>query len=100
VDDERRRTAADRQEVFFVLNFFTLETEVAHRRVEFERVVAAAAQSAQVPPKNKSRRWSHIALMAFAHLRSLASPQVRVPSWNPAGVKCANTLEGGRATAT
>ena len=81
-------------------NYFSIETEVAHRRDEWEREVASAAQSAQVPPENGSKRWSQLVLLAFASLHSLAAPRLRVPSWNPAGVKCANTLEGGHASAT
>ena len=79
-------------------NHFFIETEVAHRRREWEREIAVANQRSQVPPETQLTRWSQWAALTFASLRSLATPRLPVPSWNPAGVKCAEPLEGGRAT--
>jgi hypothetical protein len=81
-----------------VQNHFMIETEVAHRRLEWQRAVAAADQREQARPKNEPTRWSHVASLTLAALRALAMPRVQVPSWNPAGVQCAQTREGGRAT--
>ena len=81
-------------------NIFFIETEVAHRRAEWEREVAAADQRAQVRPKNGRTGWSRLAPLTLAYLRTLATLRPLVPAWNPAGVKCATTLEGGRASVT
>ena len=98
MDDEIRRPAAVRREVSFMQSLFNIETEVAHRRREWEREVATTTQVAQLPPTPLPTRWSHLAALILASLRALAMPRVQVPSWNPAGVKCAQTLEGGRAS--
>ena len=81
-------------------NYHNLEIEAAHRRGEVERALAAAEQHAQMRPTNGRLSWSQLAALTRAYLRSLATPRVPVPSWNPAGVQSAQTLEGGRATAT
>jgi hypothetical protein len=83
-----------------VQNYFLIETEAAHRRGEWERVVVAAERRAQVRPRNRRTRWSHVASRTLASLRALATPWVPVTCWNDAGEPCAGSLEGGRATAT
>jgi hypothetical protein len=80
-----------------MLNTFAIETQAAHRRREWQRAVSAADQREQARPKNEPTRWSHLASLTLATLRALAMPRVPVPSWNPAGVQCAQTREGGRA---
>jgi hypothetical protein len=100
MDDERRRTAADRQEGSPVQNIFFIETEAAHRRGEWEREVAAAERRAQVRPENGWTGWSRLAPLTLAYLRTLTTLRLSVPGWNPSRVKCATTLEGGHATAT
>ena len=82
-----------------MLNTFTIETEVAHRRWELEREIAAAEQHALARPKNGRKRWSHLAPRTLAYLRSLATPWVPVTCWNVRAPR-ATTLEGGGATAT
>ena len=60
-------------------NLFTIETEVAHRGYERDRMVAAALR-AQAPPGNgRKRRWRLLHL-PFAHLRSRSAPRLRLPS--------------------
>jgi hypothetical protein len=83
-----------------VQNYYLIEVEAAHRRCEWERAVVAAAQRDQARPQNGWTRWSQLALRTLAHLRSLAALRVPVPSWNPAGVKCARALEGSHVTGT
>ena len=104
MDDERWRTAADRQEVSPMQNQFLIETEVAHRRLEWQRAVAAAAQRDQVRPPIGPPRWSQWVAVTRAFLRSLAKPRLPVRSWNPAGVQCARPLRvevsGGGASTT
>jgi hypothetical protein len=97
MDDERWRTAADNKEVSHVQNYFFIETEAAHRRREWERAVMAAERRGHVPLKNGPMRWSQLATLGLEHLHSLVIPWLPVPSWNPARVQCAKTLEGGRA---
>jgi hypothetical protein len=97
-DDEQRRPAAENKEVSHVQNYFFIETEVAHRRREWERSVMAAEQCAHVPLKNGRTGWSQLAALSLESLRSLATTWLPVPSWNLAGVQCAKTLEGGRAS--
>ena len=81
-------------------NYFLIETEVAHRRYEWEQAVAAAAQDAQAHPQNELKRWSHLPHQLLTRLRTLATPWVPVTCWNAAGEPRATTLEGGGATAT
>jgi hypothetical protein len=100
VDDESRRSATENDKGSPVQNHFLIETEVAHRRGELKRALMAADQRAQARPQNGPTRWSQLAALTRAYLRSLATPRVPVLSWNPAGVQSAQTLEGGRATAT
>jgi hypothetical protein len=82
-----------------VHNYFLIETEVAHRRREWERAVVALEQRAHAPRKNGPTRWPQVAARGFEHLRSLAISWLPVRTWNPAGVQCAKTLKGGRASA-
>jgi hypothetical protein len=81
-----------------VQNYFNLETEVAHRRGEVERALAAAALHAPVRPQYGRPGWMQRALRTLASLGALATPRVPVPSWNAAGVKGATTLQGGGAS--
>lgn len=83
-------------------NYFAIEAEVAHRQFEMERSCAAAAQIAPTRPKNGRTHWSHLASLAFAHLRSLAAPRLPVASWNSSAVQYAPplTVEGRRAPVT
>ena len=81
-------------------NYFTLETTVAHRQREWERAVAAASRAAQARPENGPTRWLKLPQLVLGRLRSLATPRVPVSSWNRSRGKCAQTLEGGHATAT
>jgi hypothetical protein len=82
-----------------VQNYFLIETEVAHRRRDWEQAVMAAEQRAHVPLKNGPARWPQLAARGFEQLRSLAISWLPVRTWNPAGVQCAKTLKGGRAPA-
>jgi hypothetical protein len=99
MDDERWRTAANNKEVPHVHNHFLIETEVAHRRREWERAVMAAEQRTHTPLKIGLAGWPQLAAQGFEHLRSLAISWLPVRTWNPAGVQCAKTLKGGRAPA-
>ncbi len=100
MDDETRRSGADRQAGCFVQNVFAIETEAAHRRSEWERAIAAAEQRARVRPHNGWERWPQLALWALASVRARATRRVPVPAGNPAGVTCAPALEGGHAPVT
>lgn len=81
-------------------NYHNLEIEVAHRRGELERALTAADQRAQARPQNGLTHWWQLTPRTLAYLRALATARLPVPSWNPAGGQHAQTLEGGRATAT
>ena len=81
-------------------NVFAIETEAAHRRSEWERAIAAAAQRVQVRPQNGGERWPHLALWALASVRARATRWVPAAAWNPAGVTCAPALEGGHTPVT
>ena len=81
-------------------SIFNVVTEVAHRHREWEREIAAAALHAQVRPQTGGLGWALMASRILASLRTLAKPWVTDTCWNPAGVKCARSLAGGRATAT
>jgi hypothetical protein len=99
-DDERWQPAAENHEVSRVLNYFALETEVAHRRCEWELALAAAERHAQVRPQNGPKPWSHLAPRTLKYLRALATPRVPVTCWNTVGEQRARSLEGGSATVT
>ena len=60
-------------------NYFTLETEVAHRGYERDRMVAAA-QRAQAPPGNGWTRRLRLPHLTFAYLRLRSAPRLRLPS--------------------
>ena len=79
-------------------SFFNLETEVTHRRSEWERAVAAAERQAQVRPQTGQMRWSHLPQRVLASLHAVATRRLPVPAWNPAGVTRASTRVGGHAT--
>ena len=81
--------------------FFSIDTEVAHRRREWERALAAAEQSDLARPNSGPRRWSHVVPRALAYLRSLATPRVPVTTWKVPGTTRARSLqvEGGGVTA-
>jgi hypothetical protein len=81
-----------------VQNYFSLETEAAHRRLEWQRAIAATEHRDQVRPEHGQTRWSQLASLLFPTLRSFATLRLPLRSWNPAGVQCARTLEGGGAT--
>jgi hypothetical protein len=85
-----------------VQTFFSIDTEVAHRRLEWERALVAAEQRDLARPKNGPKRWSHVVSQTLAYLRSLATPRVPVTCWNTPGTPRARSLhvEGGCATAT
>ena len=82
--------------------FFDIEIEVAHRRREWERALAAAQQRDLARPKNGPKRWSHVVPRTLAYLRALATPRVPVTTWKAPGTPRARSLqvEGGGATAT
>lgn len=52
-------------------NFFTIETEAAFRRSEWERARATAAQVALVGPGRERPRWSARVHRLMAHLRAI-----------------------------
>jgi hypothetical protein len=81
-------------------NHFNLEIEVAHRRAEWERASAAAAQTAVALAATRARVRSTLPSRALASLRSIVASRLPTPSWNPASVTCAKTLKGGHATGT
>jgi hypothetical protein len=83
-----------------VQTFFSIDTEVAHRRLEWERALAAAQQHDLARPNNGPKRWSHVVSQTLAYLRSLATPRVPVTCWNTVGEQRARSLEGGSATVT
>ena len=56
-------------------NWYTIETEAAFRRREWQRAVEAEALAAQARPTNGQLRWPRIAQLTLAHLRSLAVPR-------------------------
>jgi hypothetical protein len=83
-----------------VQNYFAIETEVAYRRFEWERKLAADEQRALVCPRNGRERWSRLPLLVLAHVRSFAAPRRPVTSWTTALEERTRTLEGGCATGT
>jgi hypothetical protein len=85
-----------------VQTFFSIDTEVAHRRLEWERALVAAEQRDLARPNNGPKRWSHVVSQTLAYLRSLATPRVPVTTWKAPGTPRARSLqiEGGGATAT
>jgi hypothetical protein len=82
--------------------FFSIDTEVRHRRREWERALAAAEQRDLARPKNGPQRRSQVVPRTLAYLRSLATPRVPVTRWNASRAPRAQSLqvEGGVATAT
>ena len=66
-------------------NFFTLETEVAHRRFEYERVLAVEIQVAQTHPDLGHTPWSQLPHQILTSLRSFAMRWVPVKSWQATG---------------
>jgi hypothetical protein len=81
-----------------VQNYFSIETEVAHRRFEYERELAATIQVAPTRPERGGQYWSPLAHRLLTSLRSRVASWVPGPSWQATGEPCALTLEGGRAT--
>lgn len=81
-------------------NYFAIETEVAHRRYEWERTVASVGQCALVRPRNGRERWSRLPRLVLARLRSFAAPRRAVTSWTTAFEERTRNLEGGRAAGT
>ncbi len=64
-------------------NYHALETEVAHRRREWERTVATVTQDAQPRPQEGGMRWSHLPRLVLASIRTLAAPLSSITStWN------------------
>ena len=55
-------------------NYFLIETEVTHRRGEWERFVAETTQVSPARSENGRKHWSLLPLLAFAHLRVFATP--------------------------
>ena len=60
-------------------NFFTIETEVAHRGSERDRMVAAAQRARSLPGNGRTRRW-RLPALALASLRPRSAPRWRLPS--------------------
>jgi hypothetical protein len=67
-----------------VMNYFSIEKDVEHRRGEFEREIAKAAQVAQMCPERGRMCWSRLPQLALAHLRSLSPPRLALSSRNTA----------------
>jgi hypothetical protein len=80
-----------------VQNYFSIETEVAHRRFEYERELAATMQVAQTRLE-RGKYWSRLAHRLLASLRCRVGSWVPGALWQATGEPCALTLEGGRAT--
>jgi hypothetical protein len=83
-----------------VQNYFTIETEVAHRRFEWERTVASVEQCALVRPSNGREHWSRLPHLVLARLHSLTVPRRTVTSWTTGLEERTRTLEGGRVVGT
>jgi hypothetical protein len=84
-----------------VTNYFSIEKDVEHRRCEFEREIAKAAQVAQTRPERGRMGWWQLPQLALAHLRSLSPPQFALSSRNTAVEgSSAKTLVAGRAAVT
>ena len=80
-------------------NTFTIETEAAHRRQEWERAVAVAAQIAQARRQNGWTRRARLPQRVLADLRSLFAPRVPITcSRRIAAEERVATLKGGHAT--
>ena len=58
-------------------NYLAIETEVAHRRSEWERAVEADARAAQISTGNGRKPWPQRLL---ASVRSPATPRLRFSS--------------------
>jgi hypothetical protein len=66
-----------------VQNYNAIETEVTHRRREWERKLVTATQVAQSPSQNGRKRWSLLPHLVFASLRAVAAPRLPLmSSWN------------------
>ena len=81
-------------------NYFNLETEAAHRRLEWQRAIAATEQRDQMRSEHGQTRWSQLASLIFTTLRSFATPRLPVTCWTPTGEQRARPLQGGGATVT
>jgi hypothetical protein len=71
----RSATDAKENEESIMNNWYTIETEAEFRRREWQRAVEAEARAAQARPANGQPRWSRIAHLTLANLRSLAAPR-------------------------
>ena len=64
-------------------NYHALETEVAHRRREWEWTVATVTQDAQPQLQHGGMGWSHLPQLVLASIRTLAAPRLSITStWN------------------
>ena len=80
-------------------NTFGIETEAAHRRREWERAVAVAAQTAQFRRLNGRTRRAGLPHQLLADLRHLFAPRVPITcSRRIAAEERVTTLKGGHAT--
>ena len=62
-------------------NYFLIETEVTHRRGEWERFVAETTQVSPARSENGRKHWSLLPLLALAHLRAFVTPPLASGSW-------------------
>jgi hypothetical protein len=81
-----------------VQNYHAIETELAHRRNEWERAIAAAELNSLARPKIRRKRWAQRTSLIFAYVCSRAAPRMPVTSWSAAAETHAQTPESVRAT--
>jgi hypothetical protein len=80
-------------------NTFSIETEAAFRRAEWERAVTAATRAAQAPLQTARWRWSWQPNQIVAGLLSLLAPRVPITcSWSTAPETRATNLFARRGS--